>query len=160
MKKKIMAIVLVTGLAMSSTAFANWGRGGGGYWDCPQRGMGGPGMMAPQGNRPMMQQLDPETQAKVTQFFKDNKELQKQIVMKRAEKMALLQSETPDAKAVAAVTGELFDLRTTMFENAEAAGIAQYIGPGFGRMGFGPDGGRGKGGYGRGMGGMQRGWQN
>lgn len=159
MKKKIVAIALVTGLALSTTAFANWGRMGGGNWNCPQ--MGNPGMMAPQGGQPtmMMQPVDAETQAKITQFFQDNRELQKQIVMKRAEKRALMQSATPDAKAVAAVTGELYDLRITMFEKAEAAGIAQYIGPGMGRMGCDGYGwGPGKGGK-RGMG-MQRGWQN
>jgi len=163
MKKKIVAIALVTGLALSTTAFANWGRTGGGNWNCPQ--MGNPCMMAPQGGQaPMMQQIDPETQAKITQFFKDNRDLQKQIAMKRAEKMALLDNDSPDAKAVAAVTGELFDLRTTLFEKADAAGIAQYIGPGFGRMGCDGTGwGQGRGGK-RGMGGMGggmgRGWQN
>lgn len=172
MKKKVVAIALVTGLALSTTAFANWGRMGGGNWNCPQMGnapqmggtpqMGSPGMMAPQGAQPpMMQQIDPETQAKITQFFKDNRDLQKQIVMKRAEKMALLQNENPDAKAVAAVTGELFDLRISLFEKADAAGIAQYIRPGFGPMDCdGPGRGPGKDGK-RGMkGGMGRGGQN
>lgn len=158
MKKKIIAVALVTGLALSTTAFANWGRMGGGNWNCQQ--MGGPGMMNSQGGPQMMQQLDPETKSKVTQFFTDNRDLHKQIAMKRAEKMALLQNDAPDAKAVAAATGELFDLRTALMEKAEAAGVAEYIGPGMGRMGFGGPGCKGGRGYGHGKGGMQRGWQN
>ena len=55
------------------------------------------------------------------------------MAMKRAEKKALMRSDNPDAQAVARVTGEMFDLRVTMQEKAEEAGVAQYVGPG--RMG-------------------------
>lgn len=141
MKKQIVAIALVAGLSMATVASAQWGRGGhwggngrGGYWDCPMQGQ----MM--QG--PMMQQLDPDTRAKVAKFFKDNQALHKQMAMKQAEKQALMQSDKPDPQAVAKVAGELFDLRTAMHEKAEAAGVSQYLGPMGGR------------GMGRGMGGM------
>ena len=50
--------------------------------------------------------------------------------MKRAEKQALMQSDKPDPQAVAKVTGELFDLRITMQEKADQAGVGQYVGPG------------------------------
>ncbi len=50
--------------------------------------------------------------------------------MKRAEKRALMKAQTPDAKAVAQVAGELFDLRTAMHEKAELAGVDQYLGAG------------------------------
>lgn len=135
MKKQIIAIVLVAGLAMASVASANWGRGGGmgyggGYPDCPQ-------MQGPMQGR-MMQQLDPETQAKVTKFFKDNQALQKQIAMKHAENRAIMRSEKVDPQQAAKVAGELFDLRTAMHDKAEAAGVDQYIGPmGGGRGGHG-----------------------
>lgn len=127
MKKKILAIALVAGLAMTSVASANWGRGGrgygdgmGGYWDCPMQG--------PMMQGPMMQQLDPDTRAKITKFFKDNQALHKQLVMKRAEKQALMESDKPDPQVAAKVAGELFDLQAAMHEKAEAAGVAQYLG--------------------------------
>ena len=74
--------------------------------------------------------------------------------MKRAEKKALMRSENPDPQAVAKVTGELFDLRVTMREKAEEAGVEQYVGPGrMGCMGGGMGGGMGMGmGRGRGCG--------
>ena len=137
MKKQIVAIALVAGLSMATVASAQWGRGGG-HWggdgDCPMQGQ----MM--QG--PMMQQLDPDTRAKISKFFKDNQALHKQMAMKRAEKQALMQSDKPDPQAVAKVAGELFDLQTAMHEKAEAAGISQYLGHMGGR------------GMGRGMGAM------
>ena len=58
------------------------------------------------------------------------------MAMKRAEKQALMRSDKPDPQAVAKVTGELFDLRASMHEKAELAGVDQYVGPGrMGRMG-------------------------
>ena len=135
MKKQIIAIVLVAGLAMASVASANWGRGGGmgygGYPDCPL-------MQGPMQGR-MMQPLDPETQAKVAKFFKDNQALHKQIAMKHAENRAILRSEKVDPQLAAKVAGELFDLRTAMHDKAEAAGVDQFVGPmGGGRGGHGP----------------------
>ena len=149
MKKQIVAIALVAGLSMATVASAQWGRGGrhwGGDGDCPMQGQ----MM--QG--PMMQQLDPDTRAKISKFFKDNQALHKQMAMKRAEKQALMQSDKPDPQAVAKVAGELFDLKTAMHEKAEAAGVSQYLGHMGGRgMGRGMGGGMmGPGGPGAGQG--------
>ena len=142
MKKQIIAITLIAGLTIATVASANWGRGGRGgqmgYGGCPQVQQG-------QG----FQQLDQATQDKVAQFYKDNSDLQKEIVMKRAERRALMQSDQPDAQAVARVAGELFDLRATMREKAELAGVAQYVGP---RKGFGGPGFRGRGSCGQGQG--------
>ncbi|GAB6191022.1 periplasmic heavy metal sensor [Desulfocastanea catecholica] len=150
MKKKIIALALITGLTMATVASADWGRGRGhggyggygGYGDCPQ--------MQGQMQGQMFQQLDQATKDKIKQFFKDTQPLHKEMAMKRAEKQALMRSEDPDPQAVAKVTGELFDLRTTMQEKAEQAGVDQYVGPGrmggMGRGGFGP-------GFGKGMGG-------
>lgn len=150
MKKKIIALALLTGLTMATVASADWGRGRGhggygGYGDCPQ--------MQGQMQGQMYQQLDQATKDKIKQFFKDTQPLHKEMAMKRAEKQALMQSETPDPQAVAKVTGELFDLRTTMQEKAEQAGVDQYVGPGrmggmggMGRGGCGPGFGKGQGG--------------
>lgn len=143
MKKQIVALVLITGLTIATGASANWGKGQGGggfYNNCPQ----GPMM---QGQ--MFQQLDQATQDKIKQFFADTQPLHKEMAMKRAEKRALMAAATPDAKAVAKISGELFDLRTTLRLKAVEAGVDQYVGAG--RMGRG-----GRGGHGRGM---QRGFQ-
>ncbi|MFW2366132.1 MAG: periplasmic heavy metal sensor [Desulforhopalus sp.] len=140
MKKQIIAMTLVAGLTLATVASANWGKGGYGG----QMGYGGC-QQVQQGQVP--QQLDQATQDKISQFFKDNSALRKEIVMKQAEKRALMHSTQPDAKAVAAVTGELFDLRTSMHEKAELAGVDQYIGP---RRGLGGPGLRGRGPCGQG----------
>ncbi|MGW8193387.1 MAG: periplasmic heavy metal sensor [Desulforhopalus sp.] len=135
MKKKIVALALIAGLALAGAASADWGRGGYGqmgYGNCPQVGQGG-----------MFQQLDQPTRDKIVQFFKDNSALRKEIVMKQAEQRALMQSEQPDPQAVAKVAGELYDLRTAMHEKAELAGVDQYLGPGmrmWGGMGMGGPG--------------------
>jgi hypothetical protein len=98
----------------------------------------------------MPQQLDQATQDKIKKFFKDTLPLHKEMAMKHAEKQALMQSDTPDPQAVAKVTGEMFDLRMTMQEKAELAGVDQYVGPGHMGMGMGMGcGGRG---HGKGMG--------
>lgn len=142
MKKKFVALALIAGLTVATAASAHWGRGGrgyGGYGDCPQ--------MQGQMQGQMFQQLDQETQNKIKQFFKDTQPLQKEMAMKRAEKQALMESDKPDPQAVAKVTGELFDLRTTMQEKAELAGVDQYVGPGrMGRGGLGHGFGMGHGG--------------
>ena len=140
MKKQLLALTLITGLTMATVASADWGRGvkGQGYGDCPQM----------QGQ--MYQQLDQETQDKIKQFFKDTRPLHKEMAMKLAEKRALMKSDTPDPQAAAKITGELFDLRTTMREKAELAGVDQYVGSGrmggMGHMGRGHGCGKGQGG--------------
>ncbi len=149
MKKKIIALALITGLTMATVASADWGRGRGhggygGYGDCPQ--------MQGQMQGQMSQQLDQETKDKIKQFFKDTQPLHKEMAMKRAEKQALMRSDNPDPQAVAKVTGELFDLRMTKQEKAELAGVDQYVGHGrmghmgrMGRGGCGPGFGKGQG---------------
>lgn len=142
MKKYIAALALVAGLTMATAASANWGGGGHGYnGDCYWQQMDGP-MMQEQ----MMKQLEPATQEKVNKFFKENQPLRKQIVMKQAEKRAIMQSEKPDPQAAALVAGELFDLQTAMHDKAEAAGVSKYFGhKGGGKGGRGPGSGLGAG---------------
>ncbi len=123
MKKVIAATALVTiiGLTGFYQASANWGhRGMMGGWpgDCPQRGAQ---MTAP---------MDAETKAKFDKFFAETQDLRKQIVVKRAEKHALMNAENPDSAAVGKAAGDLFDLRNSMRTKAEAAGLE-----GFGAMG-------------------------
>lgn len=133
MKKQIIAIALISGLTFAGVASANWGHGGGG-------GRGGCAKAGMMQGQMMYQQLDQETKDKIAQFFKDNQGLRKEMVVKRAVKKALMQSDQPDVNEIAKVTGDLFDLRMTMREKAVAAGVDQYVGKGRGKCGLGGDG--------------------
>lgn len=144
MKKKIIAVVLISGLAVASVASANWGRGGGRGYNCG---------VCPQAQ--YMQQIDPAVQEKLDKFYDETQDLRKQIAVKQAEKMAMLRGDNPDPAAVARLTGELFDLHAAMRDKAEAAGVDEYIGPMGAGRGFGP--GMGPYGGGRGGGMMQGG---
>lgn len=149
MKKTIIAITLISGLVLATAASANWGRGGGrGYAGvCPQ------GYAAPQG-RFYQQPVDPAAQEKFTQFYSETQDLRKQLMMKQAERRALLQSTNPDPATASKLAGEIFDLRNTMQEKAAAAGVSQLGGPGM----MGPwDGGGPRGGGPRGGGRMMGG---
>ena len=69
--------------------------------------------------------LDAASKEKIEKFRAENKDLRKQIAMKRAEQSALLRSESPKIEAVRKTAGELFDLKTAMIEKASAAGISK-----------------------------------
>jgi Spy/CpxP family protein refolding chaperone len=69
---------------------------------------------------------------KVTGFLAETKDLRRQIFIKRAERRALMHVDNPNAQEVAKVAGELFDLKTSLQEKAEAAGIERGF-HGFGR---------------------------
>lgn len=83
----------------------------------------------------MYQQVDKATQDKLDAFFRDTRNLRKQITMKQAEGQALLQGNNPDAAAASKISGEIFDLQANMQEKAKAAGVDTYLGgPGRGGM--------------------------
>ena len=129
MKKKLIITAMVLGLAFTGMQQASARGYGGGYGgDCPQ------------GCRSVFSQqvVDDEMKSKIDAFKQDTVELRKQMAMKRAEKRALMQAENPDAKAVAAVEGELFDLRLTMQEKAKEAGVPYFDGRGM-KKGMGGD---------------------
>ncbi len=120
MKKQLIAVVMVAGLILVGTASAKRGNGSGsGCGDCSRYGNNQGGMM--------YQQLDQATQEKIAQFRDDNQSLRKEIVMKRAEKRALMDSTNSDPAAAAQIAGELFDLRATMRVKAREAGVDQYM---------------------------------
>lgn len=118
MKKQIIAAAMVAGLILVGTASAKRGNGSG-YGDCSR--------YSNNQDRMMYQQLDQATQDKVDQFRDDNQGLRKEIVMKRAEKRALMNSANPDSAMAAKIAGELFDLRATMRVKAREAGVDQYM---------------------------------
>lgn len=125
MKMKITAKIAAVALALSiaSVGIAS-ARGGMGY---------GMGYNHPQMQGYAYQQPDAETQAKLNTFYNENQELRKQIMMKQAERQALVQSTNPNPAAVSKVSGELFDLMTTMQDKAKGAGLETYVGQGSGR---------------------------
>lgn len=135
MKKTIITAVLISGLAITTIASANWGHGGNGFnaGICPQA----------QCN----QQIDPAMQGKLDTFYAETVGLRKEIAVKQAEQRAMMSGTNPDPAAVAKLTGELFDLRTSMQDKAVAAGVDQYVGPmmGAGGRGMGPGMGGGRG---------------
>lgn len=124
MKKTIAVIVVILTVGSVGVALA---RGGMGYGrGCCQYPWQMPGYA--------YQQLDPQTQAKVNAFYNETQDLRKQIMMKHAERQALIQGTSPNPAAVSKVSGELFDLMATMQDKARAAGVEAYVGgPGFGR---------------------------
>lgn len=149
MKKKIAIVAVVAGLGLAgiSQAYGSWGKRGANYYDCPMIQNG------------QVSQVDPAFQEKRDKFLADTLEIRKEMAMKRAEKNALMRNDNPDPQVVSRITGELFDLRTTLRQKAEEAGMPAAFGPITGRNGFTP-GMRGRGfsagmdnrGYGPGMG--------
>lgn len=121
MKMKIAAIALALSLASAGIASARGGMGYGmGYHHAQMPGYA-------------YQPPDAATQAKLTTFYNENQDLRKQIMMKQAERQALVQATNPNPAAVSKVSGELFDLMTTMQEKAKGAGLETYVGRGSGR---------------------------
>ena len=80
----------------------------------------------------------------IEKFRAETSSIRKEIVMKRSELQALYANDNPDAKKVAELTGELYDLETGLRKNAAATELdtpfAYRHGPGM-MQGYG--GGRG-----------------
>ncbi len=121
MNRKIAVSLLASMIALTgaSQASAYMGTNGeGGSRSSPRMGMAA------------MAQMDKATKAKYEAFMEDTKLLRKSMVEKRAEKNALMKADNPDAKRVAVLAGELFDLRYEMQLKARAAGLTQFMGSG------------------------------
>jgi zinc resistance-associated protein len=133
MKKTLVISALVLGMGFFGMQQASADKGMGGMFG----GMGGNCMKG----GPGYSQLDPSSKEKFDKFYNETKDLRKQMVMKRAEKRALMQSTNPDSAKVATLAGELFDLQTTLQSKAEAAGVQGIMGcdgcqgPGQGKRG-------------------------
>ncbi len=106
--------------------------------DTSFKGGRGGGKMMGNNNRGGMgrMNLDQDTIEKMNQFADDNSAIYKKLTMKQAEQRALMRSENVDPAKAAAVAGELFDLRTSLQEKAEAADVPYYA------MGMGQGGGK------------------
>ena len=145
-KKIIVGLAIVGAIALAGLQTAGAGqRGGGSYgWgggpQCNDCGYG----YGYQGH----QQLDEKTVKAQDKFMNETVQMRKDMATKRAEKHALMRSDNPDAKRVAQLTGELFDLRDQLRTKAEENGLenTNFKGKGFGRgqgMDSGGDSGRG-----------------
>lgn len=135
-KKKIMlAAILAGAIALAGMQTAGARPWGGGQW-CDGCGQG----YGFQGSR----QPDDSTLAAHDTFLKDTVELRKAMTMKRAEQKALMNNDHPDAKRIAELSGELFDLREQLRAKAQETGLKDIgmRGPGLGRGcdGTGPGG--------------------
>ena len=131
MKKYLVAAALIgaigfTGFSMAS-ARGNYGYGQGpGSGDCNGSRYCDKGSFSEQDNE------------KAAAFFTETKELRKEIVVKRSELDAMMLQDNPDEKKVAKLTGDLFDLQTTMEGKADKAfegRAGNGPGPGFGNCG-------------------------
>jgi hypothetical protein len=60
---------------------------------------------------------------KIDTFLAETKDIRKQVFVKHAQERALMHSKIPNAEEVAKISGELFDLRTSLHNKAKAAGI-------------------------------------
>ncbi len=132
MKKYLVAAALIGAIGFTGMSIANargYGYGsGGGYGDCNG------GRYCDNGS---YSEKDDE---KAAAFFDETKELRKEIIVKKSELDALMRQDNPDEKKVAKLTGDLFDLRTTMEEKADKTfeGKGGYgSGPGYGNCGRG-----------------------
>ncbi len=126
MKKTLVITALATVIGLTGLYQASAYKG---YGDMKGGGCNGSAM-----GMQMPAQIDEATKAKLDVFFQDTQNLRKSIVVKRAQKRALMNSEEPDIKRVGELTGELFDLHVSMRTKAEAAGLGDIIGQ---RCGYG-----------------------
>jgi hypothetical protein len=123
MKKLLMAVAVIglLGFAGIQMASAHGGYGqGGGYGYCGQ--------------------YDDEDNSKDNtaweEFRTETNDIRRSIVVKRSELRALQNQDNPDAKRVAQLTGELFDLQNDLDKKAADKGITgrSNYGHGPGRM--------------------------
>jgi Spy/CpxP family protein refolding chaperone len=134
MKKYLVAAALIGAIGFSGFSMAN----ARGYGYGPGPGFGGcdGGRYCDNG---AYYEKDDE---KAAAFFDETKAARKEIVVKRSELDALMLQDNPDEKKVASLTGELFDLETTMQEKSakafgDRAGKGNGFGPGYGNCGRG-----------------------
>lgn len=133
-KQIILGAVLVGALALTTMQPADARpRGGGPGWGPTSDDYG-------HGHCYQARQLDEKTIAARDKFLSETVALRKEMAIKRAEQEALMNSENPDAKRIAQLTGEIFDLREQLQTKAAASGLEV---PGMKGLGCGGCGGPG-----------------
>jgi Spy/CpxP family protein refolding chaperone len=119
MKKTIAIITLASTIGLTGLYQASAYKGMGAGDMGGSGGCNGAGRMM----HHKLSQMDEVSKEKFDAFFKDTQQLRRSIVIKRAEKKALMKNGSPDAKKIGKLAGEIFDLRMSMQEKAEAAGL-------------------------------------
>jgi Spy/CpxP family protein refolding chaperone len=105
----LISLIGIFGIQMASADPAWYGSGERGYGYCNNYyGWNGP---------------DEKTIQTIKEFDKQTSEIRKQLVVKRAELRALMEQDNPDEKRAAELTADLYDLKETLQEKAEQAGI-------------------------------------
>lgn len=111
-KKKILIVAMVASLGLAGLQQVSARGWNDGDCDCYN-------------NNARYQTLDESTKTKIEAFQASSLQLRKQMAMKRAEKTALLEAQTPNPQAVSKVAGEIFDLRQAIKEKANEAGLTR-----------------------------------
>lgn len=131
--KFILGVVLTGAIVLTGlqTAGARPLNGGSNRWGAsPGDGCGACGYGSSSG-----QVLDEKSVEARDAFRAETAALRKEIVIRRAEKIALMKNDNPDAKRISQLTGELFDLREQLSVKAKESGIRDIE---LRRSGFGP----------------------
>ncbi len=118
-KKLILGVVLFSALSVTGLQNAAAGPcGGPNRWTGPQCGeCYGTGFQG-------QQQYDKTTIEERDTFLRETAELRKSIAVRKAEKRALMLNDNPDAKRIAQLTGEIFDLHEQLKAKAGEKGLA------------------------------------
>ena len=110
----VVAAVFTFALIYVSTASAGPGWG--------SRGGDGPG--CGNCNGPVAQ-LDEKQIEERDKFFDETQDLRKELITKKAELRAMMSQENTDPKAVGQMSGEVFELQSTLQKKAREAGMSQ-----------------------------------
>jgi hypothetical protein len=90
--------------------------------------------------------INNEKGVKIEKFFKDTQDLRRNMHIKMAQEHALMRSSAPNIEMAAKIAGELFDLRTSIHQQAKVAGLPDRFGQD-GKPHMGPGGHFGHGGH-------------
>lgn len=118
-KNYILGVVLLSaimGAGIHNASAGPWG-GGPNRWNGPQCGE------CDRSGYSGQPQLDEKSTEAHDTFRSETVALRKEIATKKAEKKALMLNDNPDAKRIAQLTGELFDLREQLHTKAQEKGI-------------------------------------
>ncbi len=131
--KMVVAALFTFALIYATAASAGpgWGQRGGGGYGCGN--CDGP-----------VAQLDEKQIEERDKFFDETQDLRKELITKKAELRAMMNQENADPKAVGQLSGEVFELQSSLQKKAREAGLplsraGNCNGPGIsGGKGFGP----------------------
>ena len=119
MKKTIIGLSLVLGLALVATVALAWGPGFGPGFG---RGSGGPAYGSPP-IPDLTSEQSAQIQALRDSFLKETESLQKELYTKQTEFRSLWSSQNPGEAAIAAKQKEIFNLQSQLQDKATHLGL-------------------------------------